>query len=106
MINTLVLIWGLIPVTIGFGFVFRPKKMVRVQKNFRKRIESFEKKLFKAHRTSGLSFILAGTVLLMSYFYPVWIFNAFLVTRVVVGAFFPHLFETTIIAHTALTTWI
>lgn len=97
MINTIFLVWGLIPVAMGIGFIFRPRRMLKAQTNFRKRMEKMEKKLFKAHRATGLGFVLVGLILLLTYFHPVWIYNMFLVARVVIGLLFPHLFEPTIV---------
>lgn len=97
MINTIFLFWGMLPVAVGLGFIFRPRKMVRMQTRFRKRMERMEKRFYKAHRATGLGLVLAGLVLLLTYFHPVWIYNMFLVARVVIGLFFPHLFEPTVV---------
>ncbi len=106
MTQALFFVWTLIPFSIGLGFLMRPKTMLKLQKKFRKRAESFEKRLFKAHRTTGLAFILVGLVFFLSAFYPVWIFNAFVVARLVTGFLFPHLFDPTIIRTVSTTVWI
>ena len=47
----------------------------------------------KSHRTKGLFLTLIGTVVLLSWFHPVWIFNLFLVTRIIAGGLFPQFFQ-------------
>ena len=106
MINTIVLLWGLIPLTIGFSFIFRPKRMLSAQVSFRKRVERFEKRLFKAHRATGLAFVLLGLVLILTWFHPVWIYNMFLLARVVAGLFFPQFFRSHGVAQIVPTLWI
>lgn len=106
MIDAVMLVWGLIPVTIGFSFIFRPKKMAKSQARFRRRIENFEKKLFKAHRATGLAFLLLGVVMVLTWFHPVWIYNVFVVVRLLAGLFFPQLFEPTEVATIIPTVWI
>lgn len=106
MLNTFIFLWGLIPITLGMGFLFRPKKVARAQTRFRKRMEKMERRLFKAHRATGLAFILLGQILLLSWYYPVWIYHAFLLCRIVVGFLFPHLFPPQGIQAVAQVTWI
>lgn len=106
MIDTIFLFWGLIPLTIGFGLIFRPKAVSKAQVKFRKRIERMEKRFFKAHRETGLSFVLLGVVLILTYFHPVWIYNMFVVARLLAGLFFPHLFQTEGVAQVVRTVWI
>jgi fatty acid desaturase len=106
MIDAMMLIWGLIPVTIGFGFIFRPRKMAKAQARFRKRIENFEKKLFKAHRATGLAILLLGVMMVLTWFHPVWIYNLFVVARVLAGLFFPQLFQPSHVAQIIPTVWI
>lgn len=78
---------------MGLGFVFRPRMMMWLNKAYLARVKRLEKRLFKAHRATGLLMINVGLVILLTYFYPVWIYNCFLITRVVAGVFFPSLFE-------------
>ncbi|MBI3540783.1 MAG: hypothetical protein HY073_01370 [Deltaproteobacteria bacterium] len=108
MINTIILIWGFIPMAVGLGFFFRPKKMVAAQTRFRKKAEKFEKRLYKAHRSTGLGFILVSLVFLLSAFHPVWIYNCFVVGRIITGVFFPSLFHPTmtLVKVTTPTVWL
>lgn len=107
MVNTLFLFWGLIPVALGLGFIFRPRKMVRAQAKFRKRMEQLEKKLLKTHRTTGLALVLSGLVLILSYFHPVWIYNVFVVARLIAGLLFPGHFATPVPENAVIpTVWI
>ncbi len=87
--NTLILTWGLLPMFLGIGFVFKPELIARLEKAYAKQARRFQTRFFKAHRATGLGLILASVVILLSWFYPVWIFNCFLIARVVVGALFP-----------------
>lgn len=105
MTNLFFLLWGLVPVTIGFGFIFRPRRMAKAQVRFRQRMERMEKRFFKANRATGLAFVLLGTIFLLTYFHPVWIYNMFVVARLLAGLFFPELFETTVV-EVVPTTWI
>lgn len=105
MANFIFLLWGLIPVGVGVGFLMRPRRMVRAQSQFRKKMEKLEKKLYRSHRVTGLCFLLLGTVFLASYFYPVWIFKMFLVGRIILGALFPELFRSQAVAIVP-TVWI
>ena len=93
---------GLIPLTLGVGFLFHPRKVIQAQTRFRKRMEKFEKKLYKNYRATGLAFVLLAVIFLLTTFYPVWIFNLFLTTRIVVGLIFPHLFTPVIVQATSL----
>ena len=103
MINTLFLTWGLIPILTGLGLIFRPRTVSRLQTQFRKKMEKMEKRLLKAHRATGLAFLILGSVLILSWFHPIWIYNAFLVVRIALGAFFPELFQKTVIGVSATT---
>ena len=105
MVNTVILIWGLIPLTIGFCYIFRPRRIAKAQAAFRKRAERMEKKLLKAHRATGLALVLMGLVMVLSWFHPVWIYNLFLVARVIAGLFFPQLFQGNV-AQIIPTVWI
>ena len=96
----------MIPLTLGVGFLVRPKKVLQAQTRFRKRMEKMEKRLFKAHRATGLAFILLGLIMLLSWFYPIWIFNLFAVARLLAGLFFPRLFQSNIIQTVTQITWI
>lgn len=106
MLNSFVLMIGFIPLLTGLGLIFRPKQVAKAQVKFRKRMEKFEKRFFKAHRSAGLGFILGSLVFLMSYFHPVWIFNSFLVVRLVSGLFFPQLYQHTNAVKIVPTMWI
>lgn len=85
----LVTAWGLLPLMLGIGFIFRPRLMMKLGNGYSKRLKRLQKKLFKAHRATGLFLFLVGFVILLTYFYPVWIYNFFLVTRVLYLMVFP-----------------
>lgn len=91
--DTVFLFWGLAPLLMGIGFIFRPNFMVRLEGAYSRRMKMIQGKFFKAHRATGLFFVLVGAVLLLSYFYPVWIYDCFLIARVIAGAVLPQLFE-------------
>lgn len=106
MTNLLCLTVGLIPLILGYHYIFKPRKMARVQTRFRKRIEKLEKRLIKAHRVTGLSYVLVGTVLLLTFFHPAWIYNGFLITRLALGFFFPNFFAPLSNVQPVATQWI
>lgn len=83
MIDALFLAWGLVPLTIGFGFIFSPKMVLKAHKKFEKRRQAMTKKFFKAHRATGLAFVLLGVVMLLTWLHPVWIYNLFILARIV-----------------------
>ena len=74
---------------LGFGFLFRPRQMARLHRAYAARIRRLQGRFVKAHRATGLLFLNASAVILLTWFYPVWIFNCFLIARVVAGAVFP-----------------
>ncbi len=92
MINLICLLVGVGALIVGFGYIRKPRKMARVQAKVRKKIEKLEKKMIKSHRITGLSYVLAGTVFLLTVFHPVWIFNLFVVARLISGFLFPSFF--------------
>jgi len=69
-------------------------------------MERLEKKLFKAHRATGLAFLFLGTLFLLTAFYPVWIFKVSLVIRVILGALFPQLFQAHRVVSAVPVAWI
>ncbi|MBI2081990.1 MAG: hypothetical protein HYT76_00325 [Deltaproteobacteria bacterium] len=85
----LVTAWGLLPLTWGMGLIFHPRWTLKLQKKYAKLPKRLQKKISKAHRASGLFLFLVGFVILLTYFYPVWIYNFFLVTRVLYLMVFP-----------------
>lgn len=93
MINTIFLLSSLIPLTIGLGYLFGPRKVLKIQTWFRKKQARFEKRLFKQHRMVGVGFTLIGLFVVYTYFQPVWIYDMFVVARYVVGLIFPEVFE-------------
>lgn len=93
MINTIFLMSSLIPLAIGAAFFFRPRKVLKIQAKFRKRLEKAEKRLHKEHRKVGLCFGVMGAFIIYTYFQPIWIYSAFYVARVMMGLFFPEMFE-------------
>lgn len=93
MINTLFLVAGLIPMGIGLGYILKPRKMKRMQAWYRKKLERLEIRTFKAHRKVGLAFMALGTLMLFTYFQPVWIYNMFIAARIVMGVLFPEVFQ-------------
>lgn len=108
MANTLFFFWGLIPLTLGFGFIFRPKAVLKAHRAFEKRRGRLEKRLFRAHRATGLAFVLLGLVMFLSWFHPVWIYNLFVMARILVALFFPTAFQPdpSIIPTAGQTVWI
>ncbi len=93
MINTLFLLFALGPIVLGLGFILKPRKMKKIQAWFRKKMERFEMKLFKAHKKVGTCFVLMGFLMVYTYFQPIWIYHMFLVARIVMGVLFPGAFE-------------
>lgn len=106
MINALLLSWGILPLAMGFGFLFRPRLMMRLEKSYARQAQRFQKRFFKAHRATGLFLILVGFVMILSIVYPVWIFNGFLLARLIAGALFPQMFIPTQTAIVIPTVWI
>lgn len=96
MLNFLFLIWGLVPVGVGVGFLVRPRKMVQAQTRFRKKMEKLEKKLYKSHRSTGLFFVLLGVIFLVVALCPDWVSNAFVALRIFLGLVAPQLFQHTV----------
>ncbi len=90
----------------GLGFIFRPKSVARLAKSYHSRAQRVQKKLIKANRATGLFFILIGQVLLLSWFHPVWIYNCFVVARVIAGVLFPSMFVPAQTAAVIPTVWI
>ncbi len=95
MIGTLFLMFAAVPFTLGIGYLFRPRKMARIQSRYYKRLERAQKWFIKSHRLVGLGFVSMGFMVILTYFNPVWLYNAILVVRVVSGIFFPQVFEPT-----------
>ena len=93
MISTFFLVMALIPMTAGLGYILAPRKMKKMQAWFRKRLEKVETRFYKSHRTVGLGFMALGSVMLFTYFQPVWIYNMFIAARIVMGVFFPEAFQ-------------
>lgn len=105
-VSALILTWGFLPVVLGFGFIFRPRLMAKLQRAYAKKAQKIQKKFLKAHRATGLFFINVGVLILLTAFYPVWIFNGFLLARIVVGFLFPSLFQATQTVAIVPTVWI
>ena len=61
---------------------------------------------FKLHRTAGLALVLFGVIVLLTVFYPVWIFKMALVGRVLLGMAWPQLFQPSVVVSTVSTVWI
>ena len=95
MFDLIFLTWGLIPVGMGLGFIFTPRLIASLEKAYTRRARAFQRRLLKAHRTTGLFLLLVGVVVLTSYFDPTWIYNTFLVARLAMGVFFPQFFQVT-----------
>lgn len=93
MIDTIFLLSSLFPLAIGVGYFFKPRKILKIQALFRKRLERFEKRLYKQRRKVGLCFTLLGFFIVYTYFHPVWIYDMFVVARYIVGLVFPEVFE-------------
>lgn len=93
MISTLFLVMALVPMAVGLGYILAPRKMKKLQAWFRKRLEKIEVRFYKSHRKVGLGFMALGSLLLFTYFQPIWIYNLFVATRIVMGVFFPEAFQ-------------
>jgi len=79
--------------SLGLGYVLAPRKMKKTQAWFRKKLEKIEVRCYKSHRTVGLGFLALGSVMIFTYFQPVWIYNMFVAARMVMGVFFPETFN-------------
>ena len=75
MIKIFCLIVGLVPIIFGYYYLFKPRKMARLQTKFRKRLEKAEKRLIRAHRVTGLAYVLAGTLIIMFFVHPLFFYN-------------------------------
>jgi hypothetical protein len=93
MINTIFFGMALFPILLGLAFILKPRKMKKIQAWFRKKLERFEMAVFKAHKKVGVCFVLVGVVMVYTYFQPVWIYNMFLIARVVMGMVFPEMMD-------------
>ncbi len=93
MISTLFLVLALIPMSAGLGYILTPRKMKKMQAWFRKKLEKVEARFYKAHRKVGLGFLALGSLMLFTYFQPIWIYNLFVAARIVMGVFFPEAFQ-------------
>ena len=61
--------------------------------SFRKRLEKIEVRFYKSHRAVGLGFLALGSVMIFTYFQPIWLYNMFVAARIVMGIFFPEVFN-------------
>lgn len=93
MINTIFFLFALFPVVLGLGFILKPRKIKRIQAWFRKKMERCEMRLFKAHKRVGALFMLFGFLMVYTYFQPIWIYNMFVIGRIVMGVLFPDAFQ-------------
>lgn len=93
IINTIFLLSAFVPLTFGLGYLFRPKKVKKFQAGVRKRLEKVENRLYKRHRFFGLCFTTMGLMIVYTYFQPIWIYNMFVIARVVMGVLFPEAFQ-------------
>lgn len=93
MINSIFLITALIPFFVGIGYLFKPKTMKKVQGWFRKKIDKLDRYAYKRHRFVGFMFTAVGLMMIYTYFQPVWIYNVFVVARVVMSVLFPDVFQ-------------
>lgn len=93
MINTLFFGIALFPILLGLGFILKPRKMKKIQAWFRKKLERFELFIFKSHKKVGVGFVLMGLLMVYTYFQPVWIYNMFMIARVVMGVVFPDMMD-------------
>jgi hypothetical protein len=93
MIHTLFLGLALAPMVIGLGYILKPRMMKKVQAWFRKRMEKVEVRFYKSHRAVGLGFMAMGSLMLFTYFQPIWVYNLFVAARIVMGVFFPEAFQ-------------
>lgn len=105
MTDLIFLLWGLIPVALGIGLIYKPRQVLKAQASFRKRMERLEKRFFKAHQATGLFFILIGLVMILSWFHPVWIYNAIVMARILSGDIFVQPVDT-IVVEMPPTLWI
>lgn len=94
LLNSLVLISGMIPLGFGIRFILAPKKIVQ------KATE-----VVKSRRTAGLSLVLFGVILVVSTLQPVLVSKTFFVVHVATHLFLPQLFPSDI-PQIVQTVWI
>lgn len=92
MADLFLLTWGLTPLLLGIGFIFRPRLMASLEKVYATRARSVQKRLFKAHRATGLFLVLTGMILLLSFFDPAWFYRFCYMAGYMAGMMFPGLF--------------
>lgn len=93
MFNTIFLFGGIFPLVTGVAYLFKPRKMLKIQTWLRKRQERLEKRLYKRHRVVGVCLTLLGLFVVCTCFQPVWIYDMFMIARYFVELMFPQVFE-------------
>lgn len=93
IINTIFLLSAFVPLILGLGYLFRPKKMKKLQAWFRKKIEKMDTRVYKHRRAMGFGMVSLGLMMIYTYFQPIWIYNMFVIARVVMGVLFPEAFQ-------------
>ena len=106
MVSALFLTWGLVPLLMGIGFIFTPRLMARLERAYDRRARRFQKRLFKARRTTGLSLVLVGMILLFSFMDPGWFYRLCYMAGFMAGTLFPGLFISTPPPPAVPTFWI
>lgn len=92
MTDLILLTWGLTPLLLGVGFIFTPGLMARLEKAYARQAQRAQKRLFKAHRATGLFLVLAGMILLLSFFDSAWFYRFCYMAGYMAGMMFPGLF--------------
>lgn len=106
MVSAFLCAWGIIPIWIGFRFYFTPQKVKRAQVRFRRRIERLERRLYRAHRATGLVFMMIGTLVLVAYFQPVTVYYFFYYSHQLLTALFPQWMQPTqVVQQVSQTLW-
>jgi hypothetical protein len=90
--NGLFLLSSVIPLIIGMGYLLKPRKVLRFQARFRKKIEQVEKKMYKYHKRVGAYSLVVSFLMIYTYFRPLWIYHTILIARMI---FFPESFQAT-----------
>ncbi len=96
MIDIIILMVGLAALSLGMGYIFKPRKVGKAVSYMRKKLERMERRLSRSPRSykrTGWSFAGLGFILVFTYLQPIWIYNAIVLFRMSMGVIFPHMFQ-------------